>query len=118
MKTSTIRTLLLFGVASLLASRSPAQTQYLLRNEALGSFRPVQGWRGVAEVAAVPDKTELSASGEGRIVVNSSITAPYLFTKQEYVHFEGLLTKKPDGWKILMEYQKSSATEAEWDELK
>ena len=44
--------------------------------------------------------------------------APGEEPKKEYVHFEGLLTKKPDGWKILMEYQKSSATEAEWDQLK
>ena len=36
---------------------------------------------------------------------------------KEYVHFEGLLVKKADGWKILMEYQKSPATEAEWMEL-
>lgn len=38
--------------------------------------------------------------------------------KKEYIHFEGLLTKTKDGWKILMEYQKSSATEAEWEGLK
>ncbi len=37
--------------------------------------------------------------------------------KKEYIHFEGLLMKTPDGWKILMEYQKSSATEAEWKAL-
>ena len=38
--------------------------------------------------------------------------------KKEYVHFECLLTKKADGWKTLMEYQKSSATEAQWKALK
>ncbi|NNC89627.1 MAG: DUF4440 domain-containing protein [Akkermansiaceae bacterium] len=37
--------------------------------------------------------------------------------KKEYVHFEGLLVKKPDGWKILMEYQKGPATPAEWKAL-
>jgi hypothetical protein len=37
--------------------------------------------------------------------------------KQEYVHFEGLLVKRQDGWKILMEYQKGPATEAEWQAL-
>jgi ketosteroid isomerase-like protein len=38
--------------------------------------------------------------------------------KTEYIHLEALLIKKPDGWKILMENQKSSATEAEWKALK
>jgi hypothetical protein len=37
--------------------------------------------------------------------------------KKEYVHFECLLVKKADGWKTLMEYQKSPATEAEWKSL-
>jgi hypothetical protein len=37
--------------------------------------------------------------------------------KTEYIHLEALLIKKPDGWKILMEYQKSSATAAEWKAL-
>jgi hypothetical protein len=37
---------------------------------------------------------------------------------REYVHLEALLVKKPGGWKILMEYQKASATEAEWDALR
>lgn len=38
--------------------------------------------------------------------------------KHEYVNLEALLVKKQDGWKILMEYQKSPATEAEWNALK
>ncbi|MEZ5323540.1 MAG: hypothetical protein R3F19_00520 [Verrucomicrobiales bacterium] len=33
-----------------------------------------------------------------------------------YVHFENLLVKK-ERWRTLMEYQKSSATVAEWDAL-
>jgi hypothetical protein len=37
--------------------------------------------------------------------------------KQEYVHFEALLVKRQDGWKILMEYQKGPATAAEWQAL-
>ena len=37
--------------------------------------------------------------------------------KDEYVHFEALLVKKEDGWKILMEYQKALATEEEWKAL-
>lgn len=35
----------------------------------------------------------------------------------EYVHFEALLVKKTGDWKILMEYQKAPATEAEWRAL-
>jgi hypothetical protein len=38
--------------------------------------------------------------------------------KTEYIHLEALLVKKPAGWKILMEYQKSTATKAEWEALK
>lgn len=33
---------------------------------------------------------------------------------REYVHLEALLLKKKDVWKIIMEYQKAPATEAEW----
>ena len=31
----------------------------------------------------------------------------------QYVHFEALLVNK-DGWKMMMEYQRSPATQAEW----
>jgi hypothetical protein len=34
--------------------------------------------------------------------------------KQEYVHFEALLVKKKGQWKILMEFQKSAASQREW----
>lgn len=37
--------------------------------------------------------------------------------KAEYIHFEALLLKKADGWKIIMEYQKSKGTKADWDKL-
>jgi ketosteroid isomerase-like protein len=37
--------------------------------------------------------------------------------KKEYIHLEALLVKQPDGWKILMEYQKGAATEGEWNAL-
>jgi ketosteroid isomerase-like protein len=37
--------------------------------------------------------------------------------KHEYIHLEALLLKKEDGWKIIMEYQKALATEAEWKAL-
>jgi hypothetical protein len=32
-----------------------------------------------------------------------------------YVHFEALLIKKAGDWKMMMEYQKSSATAEDWD---
>ncbi|MEI6235120.1 MAG: hypothetical protein WCT04_18845 [Planctomycetota bacterium] len=35
---------------------------------------------------------------------------------KEYIHFESLLLKG-DHWKTMMEYQKSKATEAEWNAL-
>ena len=37
--------------------------------------------------------------------------------KKDYIHFEELLVKR-DGWKGLMEYQKSKATQEEWEALK
>jgi hypothetical protein len=36
---------------------------------------------------------------------------------EEYVHFEMLLVKKGGHWQTLMEFQKSKATQAEWDVL-
>jgi hypothetical protein len=38
-------------------------------------------------------------------------------SKKDYVRFEALLVKR-DGWKTLMEYQKSPATSEEWAALK
>ena len=35
----------------------------------------------------------------------------------KYIHFEALLLKR-DGWKIMMEYQKSKATVKEWNALR
>ena len=37
--------------------------------------------------------------------------------KKDYVHFEALLVKKGGDWKILMEFQKSSATQKEWESM-
>ena len=34
-----------------------------------------------------------------------------------YVHFEALMVKR-DGWKMLMEFQRGAATQAEWDALR
>jgi hypothetical protein len=46
-----------------------------------------------------------------------SFTDPEGRWKQEHVHFQALLLKGKNGWKIMMEYQKSKATKAEWDAL-
>ena len=37
--------------------------------------------------------------------------------KDEYIHFQALLVKRKGSWKIMMEYQKSKASQAEWNEL-
>ncbi len=37
--------------------------------------------------------------------------------KDEYIHFQALLVKRKGSWKIMMEYQKSKASQVEWDEL-
>ena len=37
--------------------------------------------------------------------------------KNEYIHFQALLVKRKEGWKIMMEYQKSKASQLEWNEL-
>lgn len=37
--------------------------------------------------------------------------------KTDYIAFEALLTKQNGTWKILMEYQKGSATESDWNAL-
>ena len=37
--------------------------------------------------------------------------------QKEYIDFEALLVKVDGDWKIMMEYQKSSTTEAAWDAL-
>jgi len=57
--------------------------------------------------------------------VTAHETGMFLYTAEtadgtsikEYIHFEALLLKR-DGWKIMMEYQKSTGTEAEWNALK
>jgi hypothetical protein len=38
-------------------------------------------------------------------------------TPKQFVHFEALLVKKDTIWVMVMEYQKSKATEAEWELL-
>lgn len=38
-------------------------------------------------------------------------------SKDEYIHFQALLVKRKGKWKIMMEYQKSKASQAEWNEL-
>jgi Domain of Unknown Function (DUF1080) len=64
----------------------PAQTRDLLEGGVMDGFREVAQWRGVQEVAAVEGKMEVSVSGEGKILVNSTgkEPVPYLLTKEEF----------------------------------
>jgi ketosteroid isomerase-like protein len=77
-----------FSIAlGLLATTAAAHQDDLLRSGPLDAFRPVGQWRGVAEAAAVPGKTELTIRGEGKILVNGATSgepAPYLLSKAEY----------------------------------
>ena len=38
--------------------------------------------------------------------------------QNDFIYFEALLVKKDGEWKIIMEYQKSKATEDEWKKMK
>jgi hypothetical protein len=35
----------------------------------------------------------------------------------QYIHLDALLVKTSDGWKMMMEHQRSKGTKAEWDKL-
>jgi hypothetical protein len=35
----------------------------------------------------------------------------------EYIHLDALLVKTADGWKMMMEHQRSKGTKADWDKL-
>lgn len=77
---------LAISIAISAALCTPAISKELILEKPLDSFRPVEGWSGVAKVEAVPGKTEFIASGEGRILVNGTSTSksiPYLMTREE-----------------------------------
>ena len=38
-------------------------------------------------------------------------------TPKQFIHFDALLIKRDNSWLIVMEYQKSKATEEEWELL-
>lgn len=64
-----------------------AWTENLLVYEPLEAFRPVKGWHGVADVAAVADQNVLEEKGNGSIVLNGTkkdLSIPFLITKAEY----------------------------------
>ena len=76
----------LFVAVPLLFS-PPARARELLQDDVFEPFRPADAWHGVAEVAAVPGKTEVTTAGEGRILVNGTTkdtSIPYLFTKADH----------------------------------
>lgn len=91
------------------ALASVAQAQDLLQHGVLDAFRPVNKWRGGAEVTAVPEKMNLDVKGEGKILFNSTakdLTVPYLMTKAEYgdvrVEMEFLIPKGANAGVYLM----------------
>ena len=74
-------------------------------------------------------KKDFTATKEGKIKASVETTAhetgiflyssgdPGENSKDEYIHFQALLVKRKGSWKIMMEYQKSKASQAEWNEL-
>ncbi|MEL1240217.1 hypothetical protein [Flavobacterium flavipallidum] len=58
-----------------------------------------------------------TAHETGIFCFESTNTATQKATKQ-YIHFEALLLKHGEKWLVEMEYQKSLATEEEWEALK
>lgn len=54
---------------------------------------------------------------ETGIFVFQSLDGSAKETPKQFVHFDALLVKKDKGWLMVMEYQKSRATEEEWELL-
>ena len=100
---------LLTATAALTFLPTLARAQDLPRAGVPDAFRPVESWRGVAEVAAVPDKNEFQIAGEGGILVNGTSKdkqIPYLITKDEYgdvrVELEFMIPKGSNAGVYLM----------------
>lgn len=75
------------GLAILPCLVSSAMCQELISDETFASFRPVNGWYGVAKAEAVPGDAMLNAEGKGKILINSTTkdkSIPYLITKGDY----------------------------------
>ena len=63
----------------------------------------------------VNDETSAHETG---VFYYTSIDENGEFMANAYINFEALLVKKEGRWLMLMEYQKSKATEADWNALK
>ncbi len=92
-----------------LACISSATADDLLKQNGLDAFRPVTSWQGVAEVAAIPEKMEITTKGTGKILVNGptkDTKIPYLMTKAEYgdvrVELEFMVPKESNAGVYLM----------------
>jgi len=96
-----------------------------------GECHPIKqallGWQdGFAETRAGRRSTNVQFRFTQRLhnADTAHVTGIFCYTSHEglenpvvlCVHFEALLVRKND-WKILMEYQKESATEAQWAQL-
>ncbi|MCU0782387.1 MAG: DUF1080 domain-containing protein [Akkermansiaceae bacterium] len=69
------------------ANPTAAPVHDFLAGAGLESFQPAGGWLRVGQVAAVPDRMELTATGRGGILVNSltkDTAIPYLFTRESF----------------------------------
>jgi len=58
-----------------------------LEGDALEHFQPTSDWHRVRRAVVVPDRTELTTTGKGGVLVNSltkDISIPYLFTREVF----------------------------------
>lgn len=60
--------------------------------------------------------SEMTAHDTGIFKYSSQVNGEEPSTA--YIHFQGLLTKVSGEWKLMMEYQVSTATKDEWDQIK
>ena len=66
----------------------------------------------------IGDETTAHETGIFRYSTEGSEEGPDAARKVVFIHFDGLLVKKKDGWKMMMEHQKSETTQQEWEALK
>jgi ketosteroid isomerase-like protein len=81
-------TLLFAGCCSVSAAQAGSAEIDLLADHGLEHFQPVSDWHRVDRAVAVPDRTELTTSGQsGGVLVNGlqkDISIPYLMTREPF----------------------------------
>lgn len=89
----------------------------------------LEGWRqlfvdtqsGAAEASVrfrFAQRLNDGATAHDTGIFNYRFEGPDGRVSDAYTHFEGLLVKKAGAWKMVMEYQRQPATQAEWDALR